>query len=88
MSKIKLYNGDCLSVLPKLSDNSIDLVVIDPPYEQEFHGGGQQKRAKDYTVVKGNTDFMNEGFDYEHVFPELIRVCKIPNIICLVQISK
>ena len=82
MSKVKLYNGDCLSILPKLPDNSIDLVVIDPPYEQEFHGGGQQKRAKDYTVVKGNTDFMNEGFDYEHVFPEFIRVCKIPNIIC------
>ena len=29
---IELYNGDCLEVLPKLADNSVDLILTDPPY--------------------------------------------------------
>ena len=30
---VKLYNDDCLNVLKDIGDNSIDLVVTDPPYE-------------------------------------------------------
>ena len=62
MSKIKLYNGDCLSIFPKLPDNSVDLVVIDPPYEQEFHGqilcdpigdpGSERRNCRNYWVSK------------------------------------
>jgi len=29
---VKLYNADCLSILPSLPDKSIDLVLTDPPY--------------------------------------------------------
>ena len=76
-----IINDNCEEALKKIPDKSIDLVLIDPPYEQDFHGGGQQRRAKDYTIVKENTEFMNYGFNYEVVFPELVRVCKIPNIL-------
>lgn len=31
---IQLFNGDCLSVLPSIADNSIDLVVTSPPYDE------------------------------------------------------
>jgi DNA modification methylase len=77
-----MYNKNCYELLPKFPDKSVDLAIIDPPYEHEYHGGGQASRAKDYTVVKENTDFMNAGFDYNLVFSELVRICKIPNIIC------
>jgi len=30
---IKLYQGDCLEILPKLADNSVDMVLADPPYQ-------------------------------------------------------
>ena len=30
---LTLYHGDCAEVLEKLSDNSIDLVVTSPPYD-------------------------------------------------------
>ncbi|WP_279401701.1 hypothetical protein [Piscibacillus salipiscarius] len=30
--KIQLYNNDCLSVLKELKDESIDLILTDPPY--------------------------------------------------------
>lgn len=29
----KVYNDDCLNVMKKLDDNSVDLVVTDPPYQ-------------------------------------------------------
>jgi DNA modification methylase len=30
--KTMIYNDDCLKVLPTIQDNSIDLVLTDPPY--------------------------------------------------------
>ena len=32
MSKIQLLQGDCLKLLEDISDNSVDLVLADPPY--------------------------------------------------------
>jgi len=29
---VTIYNGDCLQVLPYLFDNSVDLILTDPPY--------------------------------------------------------
>jgi DNA modification methylase len=28
----KLYNEDCLITLSKMDDNSVDLIIADPPY--------------------------------------------------------
>lgn len=89
---IELYNGDCLEILPTLEENSVDLVLIDPPYEQDFHGGKTNKgRGDDYNRIKAKIDFMNNGFPYEKVFKELLRILKIPNLIIFCsnkQISK
>lgn len=30
---IDLYNGDCLEIMKGFSDNSIDLTVTSPPYD-------------------------------------------------------
>ncbi|MBS7222688.1 MAG: site-specific DNA-methyltransferase [Megasphaera sp.] len=32
MSEIKLYNEDCIAAMEKISPNSINLIVTDPPY--------------------------------------------------------
>lgn len=32
MSEQKLYLGDCLEILPKIPDSSVDLVLCDLPY--------------------------------------------------------
>ena len=79
---IELYKGDCLEVLRTFKDNSVDLVLTDPPYEQTFHGGKtNNRRGNDYNRVKGNTTFINNGFPYKDVFPELLRVLKAPNLV-------
>ena len=33
MSNYRLMQGDCIELLQQLPDNSIDLIVTDPPYE-------------------------------------------------------
>lgn len=38
ISADRLYRGDCLKVLQKLEDNSIDSIVTDPPYGLGFMG--------------------------------------------------
>lgn len=35
-----LINGDCLEILPLIPDNSVDLVLTDPPYEIHAKSGG------------------------------------------------
>ena len=37
---ISLYNEDCMEVLKRLQDNSVDLIVTDPPYLIEKYSGG------------------------------------------------
>jgi site-specific DNA-methyltransferase (adenine-specific) len=36
---MKLFNDDCLKVLPTIPDNSIDLVLTDPPYGMNYQSG-------------------------------------------------
>lgn len=42
----KIYNEDCYEAIKKIPDKSVDLIVIDPPYELETHGGGKSKLAQ------------------------------------------
>ncbi len=39
----KLYHGDCLEVMKEMDDNSIDLVLTDPPYGYSFMGKNWDK---------------------------------------------
>ena len=34
---IKLYQGDCLEILPQLEPGSVDAVITDPPYGMNSH---------------------------------------------------
>ena len=43
MQKNKIHNGDALKLLRKIEDNSIDLIVADPPYGIEMDFGGTEK---------------------------------------------
>jgi DNA modification methylase len=64
MSKIELINGDCLVELKNLSDNSVDLVLIDPPYNI-----GKDKWDK-WNTVDLYVEFL------KNVFIELQRLLK------------
>jgi site-specific DNA-methyltransferase (adenine-specific) len=55
-NKVKLYNADALSILDQLGDNSIDLIISDPPYESlEKHrsvGTTTRLKKKWFPIVK------------------------------------
>ena len=78
---IELYNGDCLNVMKYMQSESVDLVCTDIPYELNKHGGTKSALAKRTARVRDEVDFMAHGIDYDSVFSECIRVCKVPNII-------
>ena len=43
--KYELYNGDCLEVMDKLiEDESIDLIVTDPPYLIDYQSNRRKKK--------------------------------------------
>ena len=69
MSNVKLYKGDCLVNLENIKDNSIDLIVTDPPYLIDTVGGQGSvnsilKLDKSLNDLKKNQDITN-GYDIE-----------------------
>ena len=56
--KFKLYKADCLDILAKLPENSVDMVFADPPYLLS-NGGFSVHAGKRVSVNKGEWDKSN-----------------------------
>jgi len=69
--------GDSYELIKTIPDKSIDLVVIDPPYEMETRGVGFHKKRDYYDLIhdKGLAVSINED-----ILKELDRVMKKTNI--------
>jgi site-specific DNA-methyltransferase (adenine-specific) len=50
----KIYYSDCISGMKTLSDNSIDLVIADPPFGIEF--------SKKESLYNRNSDLVSDGY--------------------------
>jgi len=84
--KNQIIHGDALEELPKLPDNSIDLILTDPPYNistnnQITRNGGKFGRAKNINLSFGE-------WDYSRLVPtdyidEFARVLKSNGVLCL-----
>lgn len=77
--------GDCLKLLKTIPNNSIDLVITDPPYKIDTTGAGlfnkndnKYKNKNAYSYMN-NINSMSDGFS-ELVLDELCRVMKKINI--------
>lgn len=77
----KITLGDSYKLIKQIPDNSVDLIIIDPPYEIETEGGntkiGQQIRKNMLKELKDLN--ITEGIDYS-LLDELCRVMKRINI--------
>lgn len=79
---IDLRQGDCLEVMKTIPDNSIDLIVTDPPYLIEnTKAGGKSELAKSIQNMNDEIKSKNltNGFNVK-VLDELVRVMKKVNI--------
>ena len=69
-----IYNMDCFEGMHKMPDNSVDLIVSDPPYNFKT------KNGKGTGIVKGSQylkeiEYMSHGFDMR-ILDECVRVLK------------
>lgn len=73
---IEYYNIDCLKYMKTIKDNSIDLIVTDPPYGINYNNNRRNKDGRIKTEngilndSKNNLDFLNE------VIKECYRILK------------
>jgi site-specific DNA-methyltransferase (adenine-specific) len=67
---IEFLNGDCFDILPTIEDESVDLVITDPPWGIGLTGM-QGARSVEYEMFDDNV----RGI-YTKVIPELFRVMK------------
>lgn len=77
----KIINADCQNVLSEIPDNSVNLILTDPPYLLTPHGGGKQGLADRSSKIRDEIEFIANDFDFEPIFNEFIRICKVPNMI-------
>ena len=78
---IKIYNSDCMEMLGNLPDNSVDLIITDPPYDVSCTGGGGSQGHKIATMGEDLVDLnINEGYDIRKVGKEIARVMKKMNV--------
>lgn len=75
MSQIQLYNTDAYEAIKSLPDNSIDLIVTDPPYLLSGLNGGFAKKAGGGNYVKliEAHEILGKGFDFG-LFGEFERI--------------
>jgi len=61
----RIHQGDCLELMKQIDDNSINLIITSPPYE-DFNGAGYRGQTKDILFMKIYSEFfdkfMNEVF--------------------------
>ena len=73
----KLYHGDCLEVMKDIPDNSISLIVTDPPYKVTAKGnaGNSGGMMQSKLSMKGKIFKYNDIKPIEYI-PEFYRILK------------
>lgn len=94
MQKIELQNENCFTYLPKLESNSIDLVIIDPPYEvsrdTNFTSGKPKGKDTDrFRVSMDFGDWDNNFTGLDEIIKECYRILKKSGtLICFYDLWK
>ena len=85
---ITLINDDCMKILPTIKVNSINLAIVDPPYEfinKSPNGGGFMINSNKKHFQKINSSF-GMSFNPEKLLEELQHTLKIFN--CYIWTNK
>ncbi|MBQ7774526.1 MAG: site-specific DNA-methyltransferase [Lachnospiraceae bacterium] len=80
--ELNLLQGDCLELFSQIPDNSVDLIVTDPPYQIDNTKAGNNS-ALSKRIQSMNDELtehrITDGFD-EAVLDQMVRVLKNINI--------
>lgn len=75
----QIEKGNCYKLIKTIPDNSIDLILTDPPYEYVSGGKGNTSLCASTIKLKESIKDFSDGFDYA-IFNEFLRVQKVPNM--------
>lgn len=75
----KITCGDSYKLIKELPDNSVDLIVTDPPYLLETEGSKENNISKTFANCNSELKNIDEGINLE-ILDEFMRVMKKPNI--------
>ena len=71
----RLTRGDAFELIRDMPNHSVDLIVTDPPYDSEFHGGGLAGEREKFRAI-GKSVGSTSKFAIDPILPELYRVCR------------
>ena len=77
MSKLELYNMDCMELMAQYPDKHFELAIVDPPYgigDRLEKGGGKLKNTPMATLYRMSTRW--DVLPDEKYFEELFRISK------------
>ena len=88
LKRNNIYLGDCYELIKQIEDSSIDLIVIDPPYQIDGKPKSEEslERTKNEItkcINKLNQELMDNNITQgirEEIFDEFMRIMKVPNI--------
>ena len=72
MDDFKLFHGDCLDAMKNITDESVDLIVTDPPYLMDYKSNRRVKMDK-FDKIKNDINSYDLISDY---FSECYRIMK------------
>ena len=84
MSKIELYNGDCLEVMKQIPDNSVNLIVTSPPYNVDL--GNNKYNKNPYSLYKDNKEHKEYINWLKEIFFNLYPKLKKGGVLMLVMV--
>lgn len=72
----KIIKGDCVEVLKKLPNNSVDLIFADPPYNLQLNGELWRPNQTKVDAVNDEWDKFTNFEEYDNFCKEWIKECK------------
>jgi site-specific DNA-methyltransferase (adenine-specific) len=80
---IEIHNIDCMEYMKSMSDESVDLIITDPPYDiKNTTSGGNSDLSRSIQSQHDQLvrDNITSSIDYAKICAEMTRVCKRINI--------
>lgn len=71
-----IYQGDCVELLKKLPDNSVDLIFADPPYNLQLGGDLYRPNQTKVDAVNDNWDKFSSMQDYDNFCKDWLKECR------------
>ena len=72
----KIIKGDCIEELKKMSENSVDLIFADPPYNLQLQGELYRPNQTKVSAVNDKWDKFSSFNEYDKFTYDWLRECK------------